>query len=522
MSSKDTSKSKIPKEKDINKESIKILSIAAFCFSIVSFQTTSSGLDEFVFNDQWLICTLISFSIQSILFVFNLKFPKILMEIWTGIKYWWIYIFRLILMLIIFILYFSVLIGSSLFSFIYIYNSSYLEQDINKIDADVILSSSYNEALKEYSDYLTENIKFQEIVLYNMISELALSIDYNNKQDVVNNLDDSEESNHNTADQKIFPEYDSMTIEELDAEIKIQEGTFNTTNDLLNSKLKLCETYERQRDGVVWVSQQQYNDDRGEYQKKIDEVTQEIEKLTQDVQDAEDRRKEATRLLTQKKNSTATKKDQITTDLLKLNLNKNKTDIDFTPIISGIEELIGNYKESNKGKDNTYGEMAMQLQEINIVKNNYNTLLNYYADLQKEKDNKNSNNSEDDEAKYTVSEWKEKYNNLISWIYTVPSYNSSASDNNIENIVNINELKKFEDKRFKIAEELENSRRLYLSDISIIEKSYYLLFKENRYKFTAIFSCLFAVFLDLSSLAVGLYMYIFEANDKRQDKKRCD
>lgn len=57
-----------------NKEGIRIVKVAAFCFAIISFIATSEGLASYVFEYRWQ-AYMISFGIQSILFVFNLKLP---------------------------------------------------------------------------------------------------------------------------------------------------------------------------------------------------------------------------------------------------------------------------------------------------------------------------------------------------------------------------------------------------------------------------------------------------------------
>ena len=164
------------KQFDGNKESIKIISVAAFCFSIVSCITTATGLGEFVFTDKqaWQ-AILISFSVQSILFVFNLRLPgyfaKINKNIRTKFK-----VFRpikiLILDFIFVALYLAVLVASSLFSFVYIFDAAYLSRDISYIDADIILTNEYSKALEEYNNYVDEEMKAIQINLLLKITEL--------------------------------------------------------------------------------------------------------------------------------------------------------------------------------------------------------------------------------------------------------------------------------------------------------------------------------------------------------------
>lgn len=162
--------------KDRDKESIKIISVAAFCFSIVSCITTATGLGEFVFTDsQAWQAGLISFSIQSMLFIFNLRLPEYCSiickniqnskKIIDGLK-------RIFVKSLFLLLYGSVLVSSSLFSFVYIFDSSYLNRDISYIDADIKLTNEYNKALKETKEYIDEYLKVSEISMGAKLSEL--------------------------------------------------------------------------------------------------------------------------------------------------------------------------------------------------------------------------------------------------------------------------------------------------------------------------------------------------------------
>lgn len=66
----------VKKNFNATKEGIRIVKVAAFCFAIVSFIATAEGLREYVFTDSSWQAILISFGIQSILFVLNLKLPE--------------------------------------------------------------------------------------------------------------------------------------------------------------------------------------------------------------------------------------------------------------------------------------------------------------------------------------------------------------------------------------------------------------------------------------------------------------
>ena len=132
------------KKIDVHKESIKIISVAAFCFSIVSFITTATGLGEFIFTEKqaWQ-AAIISFSIQSILFVFNLRLPGYFNKINNNIEARNIvfkFLKKIAIDALFILFYICILIASSLFSFVYIYDASYLSRDINYVDADIVLT----------------------------------------------------------------------------------------------------------------------------------------------------------------------------------------------------------------------------------------------------------------------------------------------------------------------------------------------------------------------------------------------
>lgn len=62
-----------PKTRDAN--GITIVKVAAFAFAIVSWNATADGLSTYIFTESQWMATLISFGIQSILFVLNLRLP---------------------------------------------------------------------------------------------------------------------------------------------------------------------------------------------------------------------------------------------------------------------------------------------------------------------------------------------------------------------------------------------------------------------------------------------------------------
>ena len=68
-----------PKTRDAN--GITIVKVAAFAFAIVSWNATADGLSTYIFTESQWMATLISFGIQSILFVLNLRLPFFIIKL---------------------------------------------------------------------------------------------------------------------------------------------------------------------------------------------------------------------------------------------------------------------------------------------------------------------------------------------------------------------------------------------------------------------------------------------------------
>lgn len=138
MSENDAKKNK-HRFKDIEKTSREsneqqVLTVAAFCFAIVSWMATARGLQAYVFSGG-AEATLISFGVQSILFVFNLRLPFLIEKIGESTpkeerkvnrKGKYKYTFAQIIAIVFYAL---VLITSSFFSFVYIGNELVYKHD---------------------------------------------------------------------------------------------------------------------------------------------------------------------------------------------------------------------------------------------------------------------------------------------------------------------------------------------------------------------------------------------------------
>lgn len=458
----------MPKKRDLNKESIKIISVAAFCFSIVSFITTAAGLGDFVFTDKqaWQ-ATIISFSVQSILFVFNLRLPGYFNKINSNInaKYKMLRIFKIMVVDSVFVFfYFSVLVASSLFSFVYIYDSSYLSRDINYIDADIVLTNEYNSALKNYTDYINEHSKNIELQMSDNVIELINKLPH-------------------TSD-------DMLNLEDLEKKVDEEQENYNLAVSEYNVKESEIESYQKiiddGFDSDFWMTE--IISDAILQKEKAD---QELATLNKEKSEAKKRLNEAKKAL----NKYEKPKEEIAKEFLikllqnDISGNLEEKELYLNNALSKINEMVEKFITDEDWQD-SFGEVVQIVQKLNITKDEYiklNTALEQDV-INTQVVLPNVNEKGNDDIIRWKEEWKRKYESLEDNISVLSSYD--ATDD---------------------LERLDKYKREYLTDISKIEKSWEFLFDKNRkYPFNVRFSAVFAIFLDLASLIVGIFIYYHE------------
>ncbi len=492
--------------KDRDKESIKIISVAAFCFSIVSCITTATGLGEFVFTDsQAWQAGLISFSIQSMLFIFNLRLPEYCSiigkniqsskKIIDGLK-------RIFVKGLFLLLYGSVLVSSSLFSFVYIFDSSYLNRDISYIDADIKLTNEYNKALKETKEYIDEYLKVSEISMGAKLSEL----------------------------QSMLPDTDPNTKSE--DELKEEERQANenylnivTERENKEKEIQLCDdtiaAYPTSIYGITEIV-------KDAHEKKTI-ATQELSELKKSETEAKIALESVQVAVENYKKNKEDSVKEFLTKLLQNDLSQNSDYLDDA--MSEITDMIENYandiniknefksKVSENDSEVTFSDLVQQVQSLNITKEQYVSLRNARDKYQNGQYLLSENQIEHPELenekdiKRWQDEWRVKYDELIVLIGDIPRFvgldsNELISKNNINQTL----LEKYKD--LDIIDNLSKVKREYLSNINKIEKSWSLLTdNDEKYPFNVRFSAIFAVFLDLASLIVGIFIYYYNKNN---------
>ena len=485
------------KQFDGNKESIKIISVAAFCFSIVSCITTATGLGEFVFTDKqaWQ-AILISFSVQSILFVFNLRLPgyfaKINKNIRTKFK-----VFRpikiLILDFIFVALYLAVLVASSLFSFVYIFDAAYLSRDISYIDADIILTNEYSKALEEYNNYVDEEMKAIQINLLLKITELKDTLPPT----------DTDKSDFDKLEQNVQETQAAYDLAQTNREGKEKE---------IEAYQQIIDTYPVNIFGITPI---------------VQEATENMNKASQELVDLKTKESETKNTLNAAKKAfnerEESKEDSANEFLVGFLKNSVSDSSDMSKeyldtAMNKLTEMIEKYADVDDMKS-SYGEMAQLVQSIYMTKEEYVTLQNVLKDetsLSIEPIKLPNVNETTDIIRWR-NDWITRYESLEDNINNTPPYIGLYNDDyEGKNIINEEILKKYNP--ITLTEQLDIYKREYLTDINKIEKSWELLFdNDGKYPFNVRFSAVFAVFLDISSLAVGMFIYYYDLNKNSED-----
>ena len=263
---------------DSTRESIKIVRVAAFCFAIVSWIATADGLNLYVFENQPIHATLVSFGVQGILFVFNLKLPEYFKRIGTkphtntvqntknissskGYK------------CVLIALYVALLIFSSTFSFVFICNNAVYGRNTGYVDNNIELNTRYWEIRQATQNYINENVKATQILaseqlsdLQTMVGDLFTNNNGSNKtlDEVTNELD---EANTNLEAARLNESQKKSDYEIAAKEVNNLEGVKYWKKDEYAAAVK-----KRNNAYTAWQKAQQTTFDREQEQKQAQKV----------------------------------------------------------------------------------------------------------------------------------------------------------------------------------------------------------------------------------------------------------
>lgn len=456
---------------DSDKEGIRIVKVAAFCFSIISWIATAEGLKNYVF-DLWWEAYLISFGIQSILFVFNLKLP----QYFKKMKWFSKIAFA--------ILYIIILASSSIFSFVYICTSAMYSKSIGYTDADIILNAQYSEIKEKTNDYINEDMKVLLILAGIQISQLQ------DELPKTNGVSLEELQRIETVAKQ---EYDLSVIERKGKEAVYQDA--QKTRDSLYDVRYVRASDFQEADAACKNALAELNTAQSEEQTKKSEY----EIAHQAVSDYE----EPHELVTQ----------DFLTELLKVEPNPETLSQKMKALTDMVLEL-----GEGENTIQSFNELVQKTQSLNITIDQYLMLKEVSKDYVGDKNTSvpvPNPESEDFESqmKEWQDNWKEKLNSLENVINNLPSFSASNIVDVQNQSIDVELLQEYDSR--KILETLSTLKREHLSGISDVEKSFILL--SSKYPFTAFFSIALALFFDIVSLMVGLFVYRITLSDKEDD-----
>lgn len=492
-----TGNSKKKTKISMDKQGVKVIKVAAFCFAIVSWFATAKGLKSYVFERDWQ-AYLISFAIQSILFVFNLQLPAYFVKIGNRVPdsqkkkrknntYKWVGMQRIIAGF-----YSIVILASSLFSYVFIVNFVY--KDTRYKDSNIILDSNYRKYLYQTEEFIIEDTKAMQIVVNEKVSELRKNI--------------PEKSNTRS---------DSNT------------SIVNAQNNL-EAKEAICQSAEAARNNA----KNNYDKilKRGAASSKINEAFQTYGEAEKQYQAALDELAVAKTTLNNTKQEVENNEiDKIVQTISSQILSTDPEMSVLNDSITRLNELVTENSDALNADSNKYLEIVKNTQELRLAIEKYNdlrilqgnqnlqetdTLLpDSSSDIDSVKELKEKLLSEkvvapDAESKDAIAEWEDTWNLRWTALDRIVKSTPRISDADIEtlesskSVVDIEILKKYDAQ--DISDNIDDLMRSNSSGINLLERAFNLLIGE--YPALAWFSLALAVFLDSSSLLAGLFIYL--------------
>lgn len=496
------------KKFDSHIEGIKIVKVAAFCFALVSWIATARGLQEFVFNQQYIQALMISFGIQAILFVFNLKLPEYFQQIGKHtpenqrihrkylfgkrkgslkVSFKWTFSQKIIILF-----YIVVILSSSFFSFVYMTNLVYTNTQY--VDANIIINGTYRACLNDTDKYIDEYMKLTQVIISEKISGLV--VDYEN--------DNS---------------YKTKTKSELENDVKKAQIEYeNAVAKENNAKRKSdnAQQTSQKNNTETWRSDEIRKQEQDAYNEASDAVFEAEKEKNLKKQELE----VATQAFENYKPDMGTTVHDILTEILKV-----------SPSSSTLKDLVNNLNEmlvesdENSIEPEKFSRIVLLTKELNIAIDNYSVLQKLQSgdteNIEKlEKELLSENiiipvpQSQEFELKKNEweSKWKKRFLSLEKVIEGMPYYtNTIIKDNDsLEQVVDLRLLERF-DRQEKI-DTIDNIMRKHLYDINALEKAWGFL--GGNYPFLAKFSLLLALFFDVASLLSGLFIYYTPATKK--------
>ena len=472
-----------------------VLTVAAFCFALVSWMATARGLQAYVFSGG-VEATLISFGVQSILFVFNLRLPFLIEKIGESTpeekreinrkgKYKYTFSQKVAI-----VFYALVLITSSFFSFVYIGNELVYKHDTGYADDNTVLMSFYRNQLNEAEKAIDENLRVLPLRASNKLSNLQIKM-----------------SEAGLIENSQYVSLEDLNAKKSDADKVVKER--QTAFENAEREYNQAKTdYEDAKATRYWKTDE-FEGARTNLEEKTMAYAAAKNELTQAQNDLTD----AEEAVTNYKPSSGSLVMEMLVEFLKPNFNINDMN-------KHMEDLVDYVLSIGEGEQipSNYAEIVETALEINNVIEDYSRLKN--ADDSESAEEKIKQlkieverelaipNPQEDDFENTktmwVAEWKTRLENLRELVWHIPSYSEEEIAAFRASGIEIRKDALQYDST-DISSKIDRLKRNKLTDINVIEKVCLLI--SGKYPLTAIVALLIATELDMISLLVGVVIY---------------
>lgn len=463
-------------------QGVQIVKVAAFCFAIISWIATATGLKEYVFDQYWQ-ALLISFAIQSILFVFNLKLLFYFAELKRKGLFSWL------LRFIIILFYAGLLFTSSWFSYVYISNTIY--HKTTYIDANIELDSNYRKFIYNTEAYIDAYTSYlEENSISNNLAELKSKLELTAK----------------TSEKTLEDIKYELERTKLELEAKEKELVNLTMLQDTAERIYMEPMSERWRSRTVREQEKQdFTNAMNKAEKKQAEITEIKQKMLN---------------LEKEISSFKESHEDIIRDFM-MEIAKDEPDVEIlNKYVTELHERIIDDEELPESSDSYIGiinssqallESIGKYTNLRLIKKNEITVL--AKELASVRISIPDPDAEDSSLQIEEwnSYWRRNYSRLESAIKALPVFWRLSSELTEPGSA----LLDYDAQA--ISDQMDILQRNYLAGINQMERAKNLL--SGRFNFLAVVSLIFALFLDVSSLLAGLFIYLIDLKRKEKNKK---
>lgn len=510
----------------------KLLVTCALALAMVSFYATAQGLHEYVFTQMWQ-ALLVSAAIQTALFILNLKLiyfftinPRVVLVLWA-----------------------TMLVSSSLFSFVFIsneiYNTSLYYSDAERIMDEFTIKKcyQYQDYLDKYLDYTKgamdaycsvpfvspsseSNIEIVQIIdnCKTDINVFTLSSDYTSfHHALLNSLDNIKSA---------LPS--SYTDQQANDALTALEGEKNTANTIKNNILSNISSKENIWNNInLRLSQyKNFNDqafinlqeDNNERETEINAMKADVTQLDSIISALQTCINKVT---AHKMNNTQNTMESYRQNIM-VEINKDDPNGDILDTITSdmFALLLKEGFTNNSYEMTNYFSFKNSLsvrKEILDCQNKTDAIIHM---LDNKRQNKNAfmfTAEADENTQEQIESWKQLWygqtNELRELVKSLPLpqdlfiYSPDADGGTVTLNPGINLP---EPDRTEEIDDISALERSYLAKLNPLEKSLNLL--HTKYNTMALFSAAAAAVLDISSALMGAFVYALELSIKNRKK----